>query len=89
MDATDLAAAFAAAAERATQLPVRPDPATLLRLYGLFKQARSGDAAAAAPALTDPVGRAKHAAWAGLRGMPADAAMRAYIALVDRLAGRG
>jgi acyl-CoA-binding protein len=66
-------------------MPVRPVPATLLRLYGRFRQARSGDAAA----LTDPVGRAKHAAWAGLRGMPADAAMRAYIALVDRLAGRG
>lgn len=87
MDAADLLAAFAAAAERATRLPRRPDPATLLRLYALYKQARSGDAADAAPSLLDPVGRAKHAAWAELRGMPADTAMREYIALVDRLAG--
>jgi acyl-CoA-binding protein len=37
----------------------------------------------ARPGFTDFVGRAKHDAWAKLKGIGKDQAMRDYIALVD------
>lgn len=62
---------------------------TLLELYALYKQATAGDAAGPRPGFTDLRGRAKHDAWAKRAGMTRDAAMTAYVALVDRLvAGR-
>jgi diazepam-binding inhibitor (GABA receptor modulating acyl-CoA-binding protein) len=39
----------------------------------------------ARPGFTDFVGRAKHDAWAKLKGTGRDQAMRDYIALVARL----
>ena len=62
---------------------------TLLELYALYKQATAGDATGPRPGFTDLRGRAKHDAWAKRTGMTRDAAMTAYVALVDRLvAGR-
>jgi diazepam-binding inhibitor (GABA receptor modulator, acyl-CoA-binding protein) len=79
----DLRAQFEAAAQAAQNLPKRQDNATLLRIYALYKQATAGDAMGARPSFTDFVGRAKHDAWAKLKGTDKDQAMREYIALVD------
>jgi acyl-CoA-binding protein len=58
-----------------------------LRLYGLFKQASAGDVTGKRPGFTNPVGRAKHDAWAQNTGMSSDDAKRAYIAQVNALRG--
>jgi len=81
-----LAERFAEAQTRVRGLPTTPTPATLLELYGLYKQATLGDVDGARPGLLDLKGRAKWDAWASRRGLPADAAMEQYVALVDRLA---
>lgn len=85
---SDLDAQFAAATERAKQLPARPDNAELLRLYALYKQGSEGDASGKRPGLTDFVGRAKFDAWKGVAGMSEEDAKRAYIELVESLESR-
>ncbi len=82
---SDLATQFAAAAQSAQSLPKKPDNATLLQLYSLYKQATAGDVSGKRPGFTDPVGRAKYDAWSGLQGTPKDKAMQSYIDLVDKL----
>ncbi len=82
---TTLQSQFDAAAQTAMNLPTRPDNETMLRLYALFKQARSGDAGGNRPGMFDMVGRAKFDAWAGLKGMAPEAAMQAYVDLVNSL----
>ena len=84
MDAA-LQAQFESAAQAATSLPTRPDNETMLRLYALFKQAKSGDATGKRPGMFDMVGRAKYDAWAALKGTPRETAMRDYVALVESL----
>jgi diazepam-binding inhibitor (GABA receptor modulator, acyl-CoA-binding protein) len=83
MTMSDLHTQFEAAAQAAQNLLKRPDNETLLRIYALYKQATTGDAPGARPAFTDFVGRAKHDAWARLKGTAREQAMRDYIALVD------
>jgi acyl-CoA-binding protein len=78
---------FEAAAQAATNLPARPDNETMLKLYALFKQAKTGDVAGNRPGMFDVVGRAKYDAWAGLKGMSREAAMQAYVDLVAALGG--
>jgi diazepam-binding inhibitor (GABA receptor modulator, acyl-CoA-binding protein) len=80
---SDLRAQFEAAAQAAQDLPTRPDNDTLLRIYALYKQATAGDAMGSRPGFTDFVGRAKYDAWAKLKGISKDQAMRDYIALID------
>ena len=82
---SDLHAQFEAAAQAAQNLPRRPDNETLLRIYALYKQATAGDTVGARPSFTDFVGRAKHDAWARLKGVDKDQAMRDYIALVESM----
>jgi len=82
----DLRTEFEAAAARSKELPEQPNE-TLLDLYGLYKQATSGDVNGKRPGMFDPVGRAKYDAWAAHEGTSREDAMRAYIELVDRLAG--
>ena len=82
---SDLHAQFEAAAQAAQNLPRRPDNETLLRIYALYKQATAGDTLGARPGFTDFVGRAKHDAWAKLKGVDKDQAMRDYIALVETM----
>ncbi len=77
---------FASAADRAQQLPRRPDNDTLLKLYALYKQSTVGDVNTSRPGFTDPVGRAKYDAWSKLKGTAKQSAMKAYIDLVDGLA---
>jgi len=84
---SDLQREFEAAAEASKRLPSRPDNDTLLELYALYKQATSGDASGSRPGGFDFVGAAKYDAWTRLKGTTAEAAMREYIALVNRLQG--
>lgn len=82
---SDLQAQFEASAQAAMSLSSRPDNETMLKLYALFKQAKSGDVSGKRPGMFDMVGRAKYDAWAGLKGMSKESAMQAYIDLVDSL----
>jgi acyl-CoA-binding protein len=56
---SDLNAAFEAAVKNSTSISERPDNATLLKIYALYKQATEGDNEAKKPSFTDMVGRAK------------------------------
>lgn len=76
---------FQDAQARVQTLPARPSNATLLELYSLFKQATAGDVQGKRPGLLDPKGRAKWDAWAARQGLAREAAMKAYVELVDRL----
>jgi len=82
-----LQARFEQALSDAKSLPERPDNATLLRLYALYKQASEGDVSGRRPGFTDLVGRAKYDAWAGQQGTAKAAAMQAYVDLVKDLKG--
>ena len=80
-------AEFRDAAERVQQLPRRPGNRDLLALYSLYKQATEGDVRGERPGILDVRGRAKHDAWAAIRGKSAEDAMAEYVALVERLEG--
>ena len=82
---SDLQARFEAASARAKKLPSRPDNETMLQLYGLYKQASTGDVSGKRPGFTDFVGRAKYDAWKKLKGTSDDTAKQAYIEKVDDL----
>lgn len=82
---SDLKSRFEAALAASKTLRQRPDNATLLKLYALYKQASAGDAEGKRPGFTDPVGRAKFDAWAALKGTDAQSAMTQYSALVETL----
>ncbi|MFT4191068.1 MAG: acyl-CoA-binding protein [Comamonas sp.] len=82
---SDLQAAFEAAVANAKLLPQKPDNPTLLRIYGLYKQATEGDNTASKPSLGDIVARAKWDAWTARKGLSADAARQAYIDLIESL----
>lgn len=82
---SDLKARFEAAMADSKNLSERPDNATLLKLYALYKQGAEGDVQGKRPGFTDMVGRAKHDAWAGLQGTTPEAAMQQYIELVAAL----
>jgi carboxylesterase len=79
----DLAQRFADAQVRIRQASSLGND-VLLELYALYKQATAGDATGPRPGMLDLRGRAKYDAWVGRKGMTADAAMTAYIALVAR-----
>jgi len=81
----DLKTAFETAVADSRNLSERPDNATLLKLYALYKQATAGDNAEQKPGFGDMVGRAKWDAWNGLKGTSAEDAMRQYIDLVESL----
>lgn len=81
----DLTAAFTQAVADSKSLPERPDNATLLQIYALYKQASSGDAEGERPGLTDFVARAKWDAWNERKGLDKAAAMQQYIDLIESL----
>ncbi len=76
---------FEAAVANSKSLTERPDNATLLKIYALYKQATTGDNAEKKPGFVDMVGRAKWDAWNGLKGISADDAMKQYVALIESL----
>ena len=77
-------------AQRFTDAQARIKPVTglgndtLLELYALYKQATSGDVSGSRPGMMDLRGRAKYDAWAKRKGTTKDAAMDAYITLVEK-----
>lgn len=82
---SDLKTQFETAAADSKKLSERPDNATLLQLYSLFKQGSEGDVQGKRPGFSEFVERAKYDAWAGLRGTSQDDAMQQYIDLVESL----
>lgn len=82
----DLNAQFDAAVANSKKLSERPDNATLLKIYALYKQASVGDNSEKKPGFGDMVGRAKWDAWNGLKGTPSDEAKKQYVALIESLA---
>lgn len=81
----DLKAAFEAAVAHSKSLTERPDNATLLQLYALYKQGATGDNTEKKPGFTDMVARAKWDAWNKLKGTSSDDAMQQYIDLIKSL----
>ncbi|MFZ5895713.1 MAG: acyl-CoA-binding protein [Myxococcota bacterium] len=81
-----LADDFASAQTRVKNLKTTPGPDELLELYALYKQATLGDVQGDRPGMLDFKGRAKYDAWAARKSTPPEAAMTAYVELVDRLA---
>ncbi len=81
----DLNTTFQAAVANSKNLSERPDNATMLKLYALYKQASTGDNADKKPGFSDMVGRAKWDAWNGMKGTDSDAAKQQYIDLVESL----
>ncbi len=77
---------FKEAKARVETLSSRPSNDQLLDLYGLYKQATEGDATGSRPGMLDLKGRAKFDAWAKRKGSTKEAAMQAYVALVEGLA---
>jgi len=83
-----LADDFEKAQARAKAFTKMPSSEELLELYGLFKQATFGDVSGKRPAMFDIKARAKYDVWATRKAMSKDDAMKAYVSLVDKLAGR-
>jgi acyl-CoA-binding protein len=84
---SDLKTKFEQAVAGSKNLPERPDNATLLKLYALYKQATSGDVEGKRPGFSDMVGRAKWDAWNEIKGTSSEAAMQQYVDLIDELKG--
>ena len=82
---SDLTARFNAAVANSKNLSERPDNATLLKIYALYKQATAGDNADKKPGFGDMVGRAKWDAWNGLKGTANETAMQQYVDLIESL----
>jgi len=82
---SDLKALFETAVANSKNLSERPDNATLLRIYGLYKQATNGDIQDKKPGFADVVARAKWEAWNTCKGLNSDTAMQQYIDLIASL----
>lgn len=83
----DLQERFEQASNDVKTLHERPDNATLLRLYALYKQGTEGDVSGARPGFFDFVGTAKYEAWEAVKGLTQDEARQRYIDLVATLRG--
>jgi diazepam-binding inhibitor (GABA receptor modulator, acyl-CoA-binding protein) len=85
--ADDLDADFDRAVAAVSALTADPGNETKLRLYALYKQATAGDVQGKRPGFTNPVGRAKHDAWAAVSGTAPDEARQLYVELARGLTG--
>ena len=81
----DLKSRFEHAVADSKNLPEKPDNATLLKLYALYKQGSGGDVQGKRPGFTDMVGRAKWDAWNELKGKAGSEAMQEYVDLIESL----
>ncbi len=82
---SDLKAAFDKAMADSKNLSERPDNATLLKIYALYKQGSTGDNTEKKPGFSEMVARAKWDAWAKLKGTSQEDAMQQYIDLIAEL----
>jgi acyl-CoA-binding protein len=79
---------FEQAAADSKTLSEKPDNQTLLQLYSLYKQGSIGDVNTDPPSNPfDFVNKAKHEAWAALKGKSTTDAMTEYVALIKKLKG--
>jgi diazepam-binding inhibitor (GABA receptor modulator, acyl-CoA-binding protein) len=85
MATAKLKASFDKAVKESKLLPEKPDNATLLKIYSLYKQATEGDVQGKRPGMLDMVGRAKYDAWSSLQGTSSDDAMQSYVDLIASL----
>ena len=76
---------FDAAVANSKKLSERPDNQTLLKIYGVYKQATTGDVTEKKPGFGDMVGRAKWDAWNALKGTSQDDAKQQYVDLIQSL----
>lgn len=76
---------FEKAMQDSRSLTRRPDDASLLQLYALYKQATEGDVSGDRPGGFDFKAIAKYNAWEEKKSMSKDEAMRQYVALVNQL----
>ena len=81
----DLNADFEAAVANSRKLSQRPDNTTLLKIYGLYKQATAGDNTEKKPGFSAMVGRAKWDAWNACKGTSSEEAKQQYVDLIDSL----
>ena len=82
---SDLKAAFDKAMADSKDLSERPDNATLLKIYALYKQGSTGDNTEKKPGFSEMVARAKWDAWAKLKGTSQEDAMQQYVDLIAEL----
>ena len=82
---TELNDAFENAQKDIKKLTTRPDDATMLKLYALYKQGSVGDVQGDKPGFFDFVGAAKYEAWEKNKGLTADEAKQSYVDLVKKL----
>jgi acyl-CoA-binding protein len=86
---TDIEKQFRQAVAKVRNAPAdggfRPSNEYKLKMYALYRQASDGDVSGKRPGMLDPVGRFKHDAWAAVRGMAREEAMRRYIAEVQKV----
>ena len=84
----DLQQHFEDAVANSKTLSEKPSNEVLLQLYSLYKQSTSGDVNTDPPSNPfDFVNKAKHDAWAALKGKTKETAMQEYIDLVNKLKG--
>ncbi|MDZ4806972.1 MAG: acyl-CoA-binding protein [Bacteroidota bacterium] len=77
---------FEQAAAESKNLSQKPSNETLLQLYSLYKQGSIGDVNTEPPSNPfDFVAKAKHEAWAALKGKSTDDAMIEYAELIQKL----
>lgn len=85
----DLRLRFESAVERVrtapAEGPLKPSNEMKLKMYGLYRQAQDGDVHGKRPGMMDVIGRFKYDAWAGLKGMPPEEAMRQYVHEVESI----
>jgi diazepam-binding inhibitor (GABA receptor modulator, acyl-CoA-binding protein) len=81
----ELEAAFVQAQLLVNSLAERPDNASMLKLYALFKQGSKGFNTTPVPSGFDFLGKTKHAAWLALGTMSQDQAKQEYVETVKAL----
>jgi diazepam-binding inhibitor (GABA receptor modulator, acyl-CoA-binding protein) len=84
---SDLTTKFEGAAAAVKKLKEDPGNDVKLQLYALYKQGSEGDVQGKRPGFTDMIGRAKYDAWAKVKGVSRDEAMKKYVDLVKSLGG--
>ncbi len=82
---SDLNKQFEQAVADSKNLPEKPDNATLLKLYALYKQGSGSAFDSKRPGFTDMIGRAKWDAWNEIKDTDQNDAMKQYIALIEDL----
>ena len=82
---SDLKAQFEQALKDVKGLSQKPSLDDFAFLYSHFKQVSAGDVSGSRPGMLDMMGRGKYDAWAKLKGLSKDDAMKKYVDKVTAL----